>query len=347
MKLYCYSEHSNWSGSVADKKFGLLLFVLCLIQGLLAQPTGHQKLYLLITDQGKEIHFKEAFSKRKIERLNAIVYGAYQLTDISNQPSGFTLYAQVEYFHKTIYNKQHRLLITRNKLDSMVIEIDNLFDVSFLHVPFTKGKFKLLIGDRKNVKWDPGVSPLRSVKGEQIVYDISPSQWMLPDSFGKPVKPVQYLSVLKGQDFVHSFVVIPENDSAFRRMKHKRPIKTELGDFNLDGIQDYRVMVDSSQNKWDYFIYDSITHSHKKDSVMSSLNMIYNQAKNTYQGYLSTRVNELTNQTDIYDLINGKMQWTGRSVCVQFHRYAERIDCSYYDVINGELILKSFIRGAE
>ncbi len=323
----------------------LLLLVLSMFQQLSAQPTGHQKLYLQITDQGQVIHFEEKFNLRKIKPLFTVKCGHYQISDISDQLSGFANFSRSQYFHKSLYAKYHRLLIVKNKKDSMVVDIVNLFDVSFLHVPFKKGKFKLIVLDRKLYEWDLKVSPTRTIGVEQIVYDVTPVDWMLQDSSGKMMKYSHYLSFLEGS----------ENKSNLPRLKAENPApvlpkipgKVEYRDFNLDSLMDYRLLVDSDQNKWDYYIFNASTKYFEKDSLMSCLNMQYNRALNTGIGYISYRTDELTTQTDVYELRNGHLVWTSCSICVNAFRFSERIDCTFYDVIDGVLIFNKFIRGPE
>ena len=156
------------------------LFVLIFIATTLryySQPTGHQKIFLEITDNADTLDFNRSFRKNQLKSKPSLWYKNYQLKDIGSYSTGFQKYPSNPYFHKKLMTKNHTIEIIKNKKDTMHIEINNAFKVYFLSISFQKGNYKINLND--NSLNDDFISskPSELLKTEQFFINITPKDW--------------------------------------------------------------------------------------------------------------------------------------------------------------------------
>lgn len=124
--------------------------------------------------------------------------------------------------------------------------------------------------------------------------------------------------------------------------------KLETADFNFDGYADYRIGTVKYTAKFDYFIYSPTKKKYEKDTFLSSLDgAAFEFDKKAFQGYKLTHIDRLTSQTDLYINRDGGFVLIQRTICTSPYEQAERTDCSVYEMINGRLVFKEFIKGKE
>jgi hypothetical protein len=320
------------------------IFLLLAAIPCFAQPTGHQKIFLEVSDNGQIIPFEDNFSPSKVERLNKVVYKNYVLYDEGRGKTGFGKYSRGEYFYKTLMTDNAHLRLVRNKTDTMNIEIRDAFDVFFLKIPFQKGDFRLILSKKR---WYQTVLPKKTITGEQNVYDITPSDWTL-FKVAKDMPEADYrLAKLYLNSQNPAAVTIPEDDPNFRNQKKLPPSKREVGDFNFDKTPDYREqVVDSYQ--WNYFIFNTVTNAFELDTALSSLDMAVFDFKNQkFAGNKTVKVDNLTTRMEYYEFIDGKITMTKERICTQKSENSERSDCVDSELENGVWIFKRVILGAE
>ncbi len=69
----------------------LQILLLLILSPSFAQPTGHQRLFLYITDKADTIHFEKCFENTASVNLKKLDYKGYQLNDISSNPPAFII----------------------------------------------------------------------------------------------------------------------------------------------------------------------------------------------------------------------------------------------------------------
>jgi hypothetical protein len=162
---------------VVKKAFLYILFLLAM--PCFAQPTGHQKLFLEITDNGDTVDFKRCFRKNEYKGKSPLKLKHYQLSDKGRFSNGFKCYKNSEYIFKTLMVEDHFIEIVKDKKDTMRIELLDAFKVYFLSISFQKGHFRLIVNDGAKNKSNVNAFPLKPFKDEQVVYDLTPKDWKL------------------------------------------------------------------------------------------------------------------------------------------------------------------------
>lgn len=329
-------------------KFILQIIVLCLAVPCRAQPTGHSKIYLQITDAGDTLHFENGFKKNDHEHKASLSYKHYELKDISQNPTGFHFYPRAEYVQKTMMTDDHHLQIVKNSTDTMSIEILHAFNVYFMRIPFQKGKFRLSVNDGNFHPWNHNTLPYKTVTSESTVYDLSPKDWSAFIVDNRKLEQDYFVSVQFDKQQLLAKPVHPEDDPNFRNPRRVQHLKREVADFNFDGQKDYREhkMTDSTQ--WNYFIYKNAETGYVLDTLLSSLDRCYfDFDKNIFVGSKTSRIDDLTTQMDNYEYIDGVATLVRVSVCVQAFRHSEKTDCFIRALENGKWVEKAPILGCE
>lgn len=155
----------------------LQIIFLCLSMACFAQPTGHQKIYLEITDKGDTIHFENNFRKGEFSSKAKLSFKIFQLIDISKNRTGFSYYPNDEFIHKTLMTDDHEIVLVKNKKDTMRIEILNAFNVYFLSIHFQNGNYRMVVNDGNKNKWAVHTLPFKNIENQQIVYNLTPNDW--------------------------------------------------------------------------------------------------------------------------------------------------------------------------
>lgn len=328
-------------------KLILQIILFSLTVPCLAQPTGHQKIYLQITDSGDTLHFENSF-KNEQGWKTSLTYKTYELKDISHNQTGFEFYPRAKYLRKTLMTDDHHIQLVKNKTDTMNIEILNAFNVYFLNIPFQKGKFRLYINDGNLYKWNHNTLPYKIVTSESIVYDISPNDWSVFLLDNRKLEKDYFISVQFAKQQLLAKPVIPEDDPNFRNPRRIQNLKVEVADFNFDGQKDYREHKMNDSTKWNYFIYKDTVTGFVLDTLLSSLdNCYFDFNKNTFVGLKTSRIDSLTTQMDNYEYIGGVVTLVRVVVCVQAFPHSEKRDCSVSVLENGKWVDKEPILGCE
>jgi hypothetical protein len=288
-------------------KIFLPFFLLISSWACIAQPTGHQKIFFVITDQGDTLHFEHQFRNMEFGSIPNLTYKNYQLSDISTNRTGFEFYPPDEYIHKTLMTHDHRIQIVRNSRDTMEIEILNAFNVYFLSIPFQIGKFRMIVNDGKDNQWYLNTLPYKLMTWNGTVYNITPKVW---DDFAvdwtSSNRDYSISTIFKKQNLLAE-PVLPEDDPNFLNPRRISTLRVEVGDYNFDGQKDYREHKWNNPKEWNYFIYtDSIT-GFVLDSFMSQIEITkFDLDKKTFDVLRSGTSKEESTQIDTYEFVNGK-----------------------------------------
>ena len=283
----------------------ILLFLTTL--NCYAQPTGHQRLFLEISDNGNTLPFENNFRKNNFRSKDRLKYKNYQLLDISKNNTGFQLYSEDRFIHKTLMTDDHRIQIIRNDIDTMQIEILNAFNQYFLHIPFQKGIFRMVVNDGKENQWNVNTLPYKTINKNPNIYNLTPADWsVFKVKSNKTLRDYSISEQFEKQQLLEK-PVLPEEDPNFRNPRRINTLRIEVGDYNFDGKKDYREHKLNNLEEWNYFIYkDSIT-GFVLDSVMSKLNITkFNLEKKTFQVENSKKINSEYSTIDSYEFILGK-----------------------------------------
>ncbi len=273
----------------------------------LAQPTGHQKIFLEITDQGDTLHFENNFRKGEFGSKPNIRYKNYQLIDISRNKTGFAFYHGNEFIHKTLMTDDHHIQIIRNGTDIMQIEILNTFNVYFLSIAFQKGNFKMVVNDGKENQWYVNTLPYKWINTNSNVYNITPKDWSAFEVTSDKTGQDYFISGQFEKQQLLAKPVIPEEDPNFKNPRRINTLRVETADYNFDGQKDYREHKLNNPKHWNYFIYKDSIKGFVLDSFMSNLNIIKFDFENkTFETKKSTKGNDGNAQTDIYEFVLGK-----------------------------------------
>ena len=102
----------------------LLVQIIILLTALpcYSLPTGHQKIFLVLTDNGDTLHFENKFRKNDLSSKPRLEYKNYQLSDISDNNTGFAFYPENRFIHTTLMTDDHQIQIVRNGTDTMQIK---------------------------------------------------------------------------------------------------------------------------------------------------------------------------------------------------------------------------------
>jgi hypothetical protein len=329
-------------------KIILQLILICLSFDCLAQPTGHQKIFLEISDNGDTLHFENNFKKNEQGRKTSLTYKAYEIKDISHNQTGFEYYPRAKYLHKTLMTDDHHIQIVKNKTDTMNIEILNAFNVYFLNISFQKGNFKLFVNDGNLYKWNYNTLPFKTINSEQIVYDITPANWGVFHVDNRKQEVDYFISVQFAKQQILSKPIIPEDDPNFRNQRRIQNLKVEVADYNFDGQKDYREHKMNDSTKWNYFIYKNSETGYVLDTLLSTLDECYfDFNKNKFVGLKTSRIDSLTTRMDNYEYIGGVATLVRVVVCVQSFPHSEKKDCTVSVLENGKWVDKEPILGAE
>lgn len=333
-------------------KQNFIFLLLLNITNCFSQPVG-QPLYLLVTDNSDTLRFEENFNAKKHKRLLTLKYEKYQLIELSEFKMGFEKYTQSKFIHKSLMSKNHHILLIKNKQDTMEIEIRNCYSPAFLKIPFKKGKFKIYFNDKIDIRWDFTAFPIIFVSHNIQVYDITPKDWRNFEI--RETKPEAYYYLSKEYEPVVEKITtqqaaqqIVKDFTNTVQLTLPDTLKLDKGDYNFDGFTDYRIgeVRDTSRN--DYFIYNLTSKTFEKDTLLSSIiSAHFDFVKKEFYGYKTVQLSELTRQIDLYRNIDNQVTLVSRKVCRRKHDLSERTDCIIYELVNGELIFKEAIPGAE
>jgi len=285
-------------------KFILQLILLCLGLPCLAQPTGYQKIFLEITDGVDTLNFKGYFKLHKYGSKSNLNYKKYQLLDVSKNPTGFEYYPDRGYIHKTLMTDDHEIVIVKNNTDTMRIQLLNAFNVYFLSIPFQKGRYRMIVNDGHENKWAVNTLPYKKLNNEQIVYDLTPTDWS-PFRVSKGIVSPNYTveTQFRKQGLLAE-PVLPENDPNFKNPRRMNNLRLETADYNFAGKKDYREQKWNNTKEWNYFIYTDTTKGYVLDTVLSSLDIVeFDFEKKTCRVRNGKSNNS---KIDTYQIINGQ-----------------------------------------
>ena len=285
-------------------KFILQLILLCLGLPCLAQPTGHQKIFLEITDGVDTLNFKGYFKLHKYGSKANLNYKKYQLLDVSKNPTGFEYYPDRGYIHKTLMTDDHEIVIVKNNTDTMRIQLFNAFNVYFLSIPFQKGSFRMIVNGGHENKWAVNTLPYKKLNNEQIVYDLTPTDWS-PFRVSKGIVSPNYsVETQFRKQGLLAEPVLPENDPNFKNPRRMNNLRLEVADYNFDGQKDYREQKWNNTKEWNYFIYTDTTKGYVLDTVLSSMDIVeFDFEKKTCRVRNGKSNNS---RIDTHQFINGK-----------------------------------------
>jgi hypothetical protein len=272
-----------------------------------AQPTGHQKLFLEIIDNGETLHFENNFRKNELRSKQSFNYKNYQLSDISKNNTGFAFYSENEFIHKTLMTDDHHIQIVRDGIDIMQIEILNAFNVYFLQIPFQKGNFRMYVNDGKENQWFVNILPYKPVNKNATVHNITPIDWSVFEVGSDKTERDYFIALQFEKQQLLAKPLIPEEDPNFRNPRRINTLRIETADYNFDGQKDYREHKFNNHKEWNYFIYkDSIT-GFVLDSLMSRLHITkFDFEKKTFEVKKNRNRNEDFLQIDTYEFVSGK-----------------------------------------
>jgi hypothetical protein len=322
----------------------LLIFI---ASTCLAQPTGHQKLFLEVMDMGSTVHFKNRFDQSGFDQLKKIEYQGYELIDISSNATGFRFYPANGLIHKTLMTNDHHILIVKNNKDTMNIEILNAFNIYFLGISFQKGHFKFYVNDLLEHRWAINTLPFKYINHKNT-YDITPPDWEIFRVSNAKVPYDYFISKQYARLNILVNPVAPQDDPNFRNPRRVNHLKKEVADYNFDGQKDYREHKLNDSTRWNYFIYTNMADGFVLDTLLSKLDFTtFDFEKKTFIGQKTTRVDPKNTQVDNYEFINGKFTLVRQMLCVHAFPNSERMDCSVYVLKNGEMVFKELIKGCE
>lgn len=282
----------------------LHIILLCIVVPCLAQPTGHQKIYFEITDNGDTLDFKNRFKLNKYGSKNRLSIPNYQLIDVSKMHTGFEYYPDRGYIHKTLMTDDHEILIVKNKKDTMRIQIFNAFNVYFLSIPFQKGRFIMGVNDGRENKWAVNTLPYKKLNNEQIVYNLTPNNWNAFRVSEDNVSPNFSIETQFRKQGLLAEPVLPEEDPNFKNPRRINYLRLEVEDYNFDGKKDYREQKWNNIQDWNYFIYADSTKGYVLDTILSEMNIVeFDFEKRNFK--VQVNASNL-NRVEIYQLVNGK-----------------------------------------
>lgn len=272
-----------------------------------AQPTGHQRIFLEITDIGVTLHFENNFKKNELSSKPNLKYKNYQLSDISKNKTGFAYYYENGFIHKTLMTDDHQIQIVRNGIDTMQIEILNAFDVYFLSIPFQKGIFRMVVNDGKENQWYANTLPYKPMNTNSNVYNLTPIDWSVFKVGSDKIQQDYFISVQFEKQQLLAKPVLPEEDPNFKNPRRINTLRIETADYNFDGQKDYREHKLNNPKEWNYFLYKDSIMGYVLDSLMSNLNITkFDFEKKTFEVTKSGKRNDEFSQTDTYEFVLGK-----------------------------------------
>lgn len=287
----------------------LILQIILILSALpcFAQPTGHQKIFLEITDDGDTLDFKSCFKGNDFDRKVILESNNYQLLDISDNQTGFENYSSSEFIHKTLMTDDHQIVIVKDRIDTMRIEILNAFNVYFMSIPFRKGNFRFYVNDGKEDNWLINTLPFKQLTNEQNVYDITPIDWKVFRV--KSIKPKYEYFISEQFEKQHLLAkpVMPEDDPNFKNPRRVNNLRVEVADYNFDGKNDYREHKWHNTKQWNYFIYSDSIKGFVLDTQLSNLAIThFDFDKKNFMVKKPKKSQDGIDQTDIYQFVDGK-----------------------------------------
>jgi hypothetical protein len=314
----------------------------------LAQPTGHQKIFLEITDGVDTLNFKGYFKLHKYGSKSNLNYKKYQLLDVSKNPTGFEYYPDRGYIHKTLMTDDHEIVIVKNNTDTMRIQLLNAFNVYFLSIPFQKGRYRMIVNDGHENKWAVNTLPYKKLNNEQIVYDLTPTDWS-PFRMSKGIVSPNYsVETQFRKQGLLAEPVLPENDPNFKNPRRMNNLRLEVADYNFDGQKDYREQKWNNTKEWNYFIYKNSETGFVLDTLLSSLDDChFDFEKKTFIGSKTIRIDSLSTQIHVYEYIDRIVTLVQQRLCVKAFPNSEKTDCFIRVLENGKWEDKEPILGAE
>ena len=287
----------------------LLVQIILLLTALpcMGQPTGHQKLFLKITDNEDTLRFEQLFNDQKIGRNTSLSYKKYQLSDISDNNTGFSYYPGNGCIHKPLMTENHRIQIIRNRMDTMKIELFNAFNVYFLYIPFQKGTFRMYVNDGTENQWYVNTLPYYPIPPYAPVYDITPIDWSAFKVKKDKNEQEYFISLQFEKQHLLAKPVLPEDDPNFKNSRRIQTLRVETADYNFDGQNDYREHKLNIKKQWNYFIYTDSTAGYVLDSFMSQLDItVFDSITKTFQVRKNKKISDASSQSDTYEFIQGK-----------------------------------------
>ncbi len=288
-------------------KFVLQLIGFALALPALAQPTGHQRIFFEISDEGDTLHFENDFRRKEWSHKQVLTYKNYQLSDISENPTGFIYFPGDAFFQKTLMTHDHRIQIVRNGKDTMQIEILKAYRVYFLSISFQTGSYRMYVNDGKENQWNVQTLPYKSMEHRTDVYDITPPDWndfRIHDS--KNAKDYFISDVYEKYSLLEK-PVLPEDDPNFKNPRRISTLRIETADYNFDGQLDYREHKLNNPKEWNYFIYQDTAKGYVLDSLMSRLNITnFDFEQKTFKVQKRGKTNAGIPETDTYEFVRGK-----------------------------------------
>lgn len=279
----------------------LLLFVVVFVA---AQPTGHSKLYLEVTDGTDTLDFKSCFRKNDYGSKVQLNYKNYRLLDESKNATGFAHYPNRAYIHKTLMTDNHVIILVKNKKDTMRIELFGAYRVYFLSIPFQKGNYRMMVNDGHQNRWSVNTLPYKIVDNEQIVYNLTPKDWSpFRVNILNPSSDYSIETQFKKQGLLAQ-AVLPEDDPNFKNPRRINYLRLEVEDYNFDGRKDYREHKWNKPGEWNYFIYTDTTTGYVLDTVLSSMNIIEFDFRNKV--FKVETGKSKSGKIDTYHFVDGK-----------------------------------------
>lgn len=283
----------------------------------LAQPTGHQKIFFEILDQGDTIHFENNFRNGELGSKPHLKYKNYQLIDISKNKTGFAFYRGNGFIHKTLMTDDHHIQIIRNGIDIMQIEILNAFNVYFLSIVFQKGNFRMVVNDGKKNQWYVNTLPYKWMNTNSNVYNITPKDWRAFEVTSNKTEQDYFVSEQFKQQQLLAKSVLPEEDPNFKNPRRINTLRIETADYNFDGQKDYREHKLNNHNEWNYFIYKDSIKGYVLDSLMSNLTITkFDFEKKTFEAKKYGKRNEAFLETDTYEFVLGKATLISKKLAI-------------------------------
>ena len=285
-------------------KLFLQIILFCLAMPCLAQPTGHAKVFLEITDHEETLDFKRCFNINKYGSKNRLIYDNYQLIDVSKNHTGFECYPNREYIHKTLMTDDHELVLVKNKKDTMRIQLFNAYNVYFLSIPFQEGDFRLYVNDGREHKWAVNTLPYKKLNNEQTVYNLTPIDWSAFQVSADKTPSDYFVETQFKIQGLLAQSVLPEDDPNFKNPRRINHLRLEVEDYNFDGKKDYREQKWKNNKEWNYFIYTDTTRGYVLDTALSKMNIVaFDFEKKNFKVQNASSNN---NRVDAYQFVNGQ-----------------------------------------
>ncbi len=329
-------------------KLVLVFISILLATSCLAQQKASTALFIEIIDQADTIHFEQYLDGRVNGNEVILKSKNYQLLDMSASPTGFGFYYSDGYIHKIIASNNHRLLLVKNQIDSMNIEIVDANHDYFLSIKFQEGNYLILVNDQVQHDLLLKTLPTKDLKSRKWIINISPLNWS--DFQVNANKIHDDYSICRYFEKLHQSTkpIIPEDNQNFRNQRQINDTTKEYADYNFDGKLDYRERKTKDITKWNYFIFSEQVQGFVEDTLLSGLdNCHFDFEKKEFAGSKTIRVHQQLTQVFYYEFVGGKFTLVYLMECVHVFPNSERMDCSVFELVDGEMVFKELIKGCE